>query len=275
MHTREAFFPKTQRFYIKRFILLLYRTMATYWDFVNRVIRDADILLEVLDARFIEESRNREIEQKVKRAKKTLIYVFNKCDLVSDRNLIAKNKRALRPSVFISSTEKQGTRMLKETIFKNADSKKKTIFVGMLGYPNTGKSTLINALGGSGKASTSSSSGHTKGAQYIRISQRIKLIDTPGVFSYKEPNQDKHAVIGAIGTNKIKDPEYAFYHLYENYPQDILSYYDVEVSDDPDDILEAIASKKNLLLKGGRADTLRAAQMVIQDWQTGKIHSKK
>jgi ribosome biogenesis GTPase A len=249
--------------------------MTAYWDFVKRVIRDADILLEVLDARFIEESRNREIEQKVKYAKKTLIYVFNKCDLVSDRNLLAKYKRELRPSVFVSSTEKQGTRMLKEAILKNADSKKKTVFVGLLGYPNTGKSTLINALGGGGKASTSPSSGHTKGAQYIRINQRIKLIDTPGVFSYKEPDQDKHAVIGAIGTNKIKDQEYAFYHLHQKYKNDIISYYEIEDSDDPDEVLETIALNNNLLLKGGRPDTLRAARMVIGDWQRGKIHAKK
>ncbi|MBI5881377.1 GTPase, partial [archaeon] len=56
--------------------------MANYWKLVNDVIREADILLEILDGRSIDETRNIEIEDKVKKSGKVLIYVINKCDLV-------------------------------------------------------------------------------------------------------------------------------------------------------------------------------------------------
>lgn len=249
--------------------------MGNFWDSIKRVFREADIILEVLDARFVEETRNVEIEQKVRYNHKKLIYVLNKCDLVEDMKTLREWKKKLSPCVFVSATDHLGTRILKETIIKTADAKKNKIVVGVLGYPNTGKSSLINALGGHGKAGTSPRSGHTKGTQYVRISQRIKLIDAPGVFSHREKKGEQHTMIGAVDFNKTDDPEYAFYSIYEKYPALILTYYQVESDDDPDAILEQIAEKNNLYLKGKTPDTQRAARMVIQDWQTGKIHKGK
>ena len=61
--------------------------MASFWNIVNKVIRESDILLEVLDARMVKETRNKEIEDKVKKSGKILIYVINKCDLVEKPTL--------------------------------------------------------------------------------------------------------------------------------------------------------------------------------------------
>ena len=76
--------------------------MPTFWKHVNEVLREADIIIEVLDARFIDETRNREIEYKVRSSGKRILYVMNKCDLVNIEELKEKSKE-LQPSVFISS----------------------------------------------------------------------------------------------------------------------------------------------------------------------------
>ncbi len=89
--------------------------MANYWKIVNKVINDADILLEVLDARSIEETRNPEIEEKVKERGKLLIFVVNKCDL-ADKEQIEENIKGLWPCVYVSSTEHLGFRKLWERI---------------------------------------------------------------------------------------------------------------------------------------------------------------
>jgi ribosome biogenesis GTPase A len=151
--------------------------MNSYWAIVNKVIRDADILLEVLDARSVDASRNEEVEDKVREAGKTLIYVVNKCDLV-DKRTMEKMKKKLKPSVFVSATERLGTSYLREEIMKRAP--KGAFKVGVLGYPNTGKSSIINSLKGRSSARASSVSGFTHGCQNVRISQRFMLIDSPG-----------------------------------------------------------------------------------------------
>ncbi|MCW8965985.1 MAG: hypothetical protein OQK82_04750, partial [Candidatus Pacearchaeota archaeon] len=123
-----------------------------YPELVEKIITVSDIILEVLDARFIEETRNRELEREIKKQKKKLIYVLNKSDLVT------KIKSAQKPAVSISCTKKRGGKELRALIQKEAKLlKKKTgkvlkgdkikesvsekITVGIIGYPNTGKSS--------------------------------------------------------------------------------------------------------------------------------------
>lgn len=242
--------------------------MARYWNIVNNVIKESDILLEIIDARMVEESRNREIEDKVKNAKKTLIYVLNKCDLV-EKSKLELYKRALRPCVFVSAKEHLGTGLLRTEILKHAP--KDRFKVGVLGYPNTGKSSIINALKGRGGAPTSPISGYTRGIQLIRVSKRMYLIDTPGVFPYKEKDEAKHAKIAARTFADLKDPEGACMDLIEEFPAQIERYYRVKHSDDPEKLLEHIALKLNRLKKGGLPDTHAAARIVLRDWQEGKI----
>ncbi|MBU2561798.1 MAG: 50S ribosome-binding GTPase [Nanoarchaeota archaeon] len=242
--------------------------MTNYWKIVNNVIKSSDILLEVLDARLIGESRNVEIEEKVKKAGKPLIYVINKCDLVAKEKLDAA-KRELKPCAFISAKEHLGTSYLREEIMKRAP--KGSFKVGVLGYPNTGKSSVINLLKGRNAAPTSPISGYTRGFQLIRVNRRMYLLDTPGVFPYMEKDEGKHAMIAAKTFSSLKDPEGAAMELIERFPKLIEEYYGVKHSDDPEEVLESIAFKLNKLKKGGLPENNAAARIVLKDWQEGKI----
>jgi hypothetical protein len=243
--------------------------MPNFWNAVNQVIEEADILLEVVDARRIDETRNIEIEEKVRRAGKILIYVFNKCDL-ADQTALEYKKKELFPSVFVSSKDYHGIKMLYERIMiegKKLGLKKPR--VGVLGYPNMGKSSLINALNGTGKARTSAESGFTKGKQYVST-KKILLIDTPGVIPYGEKDTMKKALIG-IDT-KLKDPELAVLNIMEEYPSIIEEHYGADPDDEDKEVsLENIALKLNLVIKGGKPDTKKAAERILRDLRDGKI----
>jgi hypothetical protein len=241
--------------------------MPSFWKHVNKVIKEADIIIEVLDARMVEETRNFEVEDKVKKEEKILLYVFNKCDLAS-KDKLKTIKHSLKPSVFISSRDKLGTTILKKKIMEL--SKGNPTVVGILGYPNVGKSSLINALSGKGSAKTSSESGFTKGFQKIRVDPKIMVLDTPGVLPKREKDPAKHAKTGALSYGKIKDIETTALRLIEDETEKITAHYNIN-SEDPEEILEQIAFKFKKLSSGGKANLEVAARMLLKDWQTGKI----
>jgi len=241
--------------------------MASFWKHVKRVIDEADIIIEVLDARSIKDTRNFEIEDKIQKAEKRILYVVTKCDL-ADIKKIKLEKKNIFPSVFISSKEHLGTTILKKKILELSRGEK--VVVGVVGYPNVGKSSLINALAGRGAARTSSESGYTKGWQKIKVDNKIMLLDTPGVFPKKEKDIIKHGKIGAIDYSKIKDPEIAALHLIQDKKELFEKYYNVE-GKDSEEILEEVALKLKKLQKGGKPNLEAAARAVLKDWQTGKI----
>ena len=242
--------------------------MANYWKIVNRLIREADIILEVLDARLVDETRNVELEKKIDLAGKKVIYVINKADLV-DKSFLDKKKKEIKNCVFVSSVKHYGSKILRERILMLADND--LVTVGVVGYPNTGKSSVINMLKGKGAAPVSSTSGFTKGVQKIRVTRRIMMIDSPGVIPFKRNDETKLALIGSLNAAKLKFPDIDAMALIENLDGAVEKHYGIEPGEDSEESLERIAVKKNKLLKGGKPDVLLAARMMIQDWQKGKI----
>ncbi|MBI2665608.1 50S ribosome-binding GTPase [Candidatus Woesearchaeota archaeon] len=241
--------------------------MPNFWRVVNNVLEKSELVIEVLDARMVEESRNTEIEQKIHRRGKKLLYVINKSDLV-DLETLKKLKSELQPSVFISSLQKLGTTILKKKILEISHGK--MILVGIVGYPNVGKSSLINALAGRKAALTSAESGFTKGVQKIRIHPKIILLDTPGVFPKGEKDIQKHNLLGAVDYGKIRNPELAALELVTEKKELIQRYYKLK-ADDPEEILEELAKHFRLLLPGGKLNIEAAARRVLRNWQKGEM----
>lgn len=242
---------------------------------IDKVIAEADIVLEVLDSRFIEKTRNPEMEKKIK----NLIYVFNKSDLVNINKIKLKVElEELKPNVFFSSKQKKGYLDLKKLIkIKSKRLKKEQINIGIVGYPNTGKSSLINFLSKKSAVKTSSEAGYTKGMQKIKLSKGLYLIDTPGIIPILEKSSTKikdlvkHQQIGAVTWDKTKNPDLVIDRLMKEYPGLLEKYYKIDAKMDSEFLIETLGKKLNYLKKGNLIDDIRTAKKILKDWQEGKI----
>ena len=246
--------------------------MPGFMKRLYKVMDEADIIVEVLDARFPKETTNRIIEEFATRNKKTLIRALNKSDLVSKKFLI-KATKMFEKTIIISAKERTGINILKRTIKKGAKEQNKVAFVG---YPNTGKSSLINAISGRKSAPTSIKAGFTRGEQFIRISKEIMLIDSPGIISYGEMDEAELSLLGAKGFEQIKDIERCAEHIatyiINANPKALSSKYNLTKTKEADEVIEDIAKEKGFLLKGGKPDVKRASRLVLEDWQKGKLN---
>ena len=255
---------------------------------VTEVIKISDIVLEILDARFIDKTRNPEIEDLIKKKGKDIIFVLNKTDLVNKDALILELKeKNIYPYSIVSCTKRFGSRDLRDRI--KIEVKKLKIFnehkkahVGVIGYPNTGKSSLINFLTGRGVAATSSVAGFTKGIKKIKLTKDILLLDTPGIIPPSEDAsvqintdmQTKHATINVKTFDKVKNPDLIVQNLLDEYPNIIESHYSIEANGDAEVLLEKLGRKLNFLKKGNEVDEDRTARLILKDWQQGKIKIK-
>lgn len=166
-----------------------------YPELTRKIIEDSDIILEILDARFIEETRNKEVEEILAKQKKKIIYVINKSDLVNK-----KLRPEVYPFVFVSCTLRKGVKELRNLIKRQAKDVQKLgeiekVNVGIIGYPNTGKSSLINLLIGKNSAKTAAEAGFTKGLQKLKLSPGILLIDSPGIIPEEQYSAIKRDAI--------------------------------------------------------------------------------
>lgn len=246
---------------------------------INQVINEADIIFEVLDSRFLEKTRNIEIEKRVEELGKLLVYILNKSDLVDVNKIkIEKNFEELKPNLFFSSKKRKGAVTLRKLIKIEAGKiKKNAVNIGIIGYPNTGKSSLINFLVGRNITRTSSEAGFTKGIQKIKISDGIYLIDTPGIIPPKEKifgNKElfvKHSQIGSITWDRTKNPEMVVFELMKEYPGILENYYGIDAKGDSELLIEKLGRKLCYLRKGNEVDEDRTAKHILRDWQKGKI----
>jgi len=271
--------------------------MEPYWDLIKRIITESDLVLEVLDARLVELSRNEEVEKLIEEVGRPVIFVVNKGDLVSKKN-IRKQIEGLREKgevVFISSKSPKTTKILlyqikkvfqkygkrEKPLFMKFDEKPKyrearaEIVVGILGYPNVGKSSIINALCHKKKVMVSKKSGTTHGIHWIRASDEIKLIDSPGVIPLANNDEIRYGLIGAKDIERLKNPElvtHAIIQLFlKNNKKAFEKFYGIEMSEDVYEVIEELGRKKAHLLKKGIIDENRTCSMIIRDWQQGRL----
>ncbi len=252
--------------------------MASHRMILKEVIRKADILLEVVDARFPDETRNSEVERDIARSKKPFIIVLNKCDLVSKVTIERTKSRLsqIAPTVFVSSKNRFGATMLKHKILETAGIKGRDILVGSLGYPNTGKSSVINSVAGKHKAGTSPISGHTKGVQLVSAGSRIMFMDTPGVIPFDEKDEYIQGLLSVKDATHLQDPIGVAMKIIEKMCAEnkttLESFYHVIIEGlDHYDVLILIGRQCNFLRKKGEVDETRAAVKIINDWQKGLL----
>jgi ribosome biogenesis GTPase A len=269
-----------------------------YWDVIKRIITESDLVLEVLDSRLVELSRNEEVERLIKEVGRPMVFVINKCDLVSKESLKKQVKELKKQGdvIFISTKKKGGSKVLLyqiQKVFKKYGKReipvrdkfapksqhrvaKANIVVGILGYPNVGKSSIINALAHKKKVKVSKKSGTTHGIHWINVTKDIKILDSPGVIPLKKDDEIRYGLIGARDTEALKNPELVAHAVIKLFlkknKKELERFYNIEITNnDVEDIVEQLSLKKGFLLKGGKADKHRLVMIIVRDWQQGRL----
>lgn len=153
---------------------------------------------------------------------------------------------------------------------------RKQISVGFIGYPNTGKSSIINTLRKKKVCTVAPIPGETKVWQYITLMKRIYLIDCPGVVPPSQADSEEDILLrGVVRVENVEHPaQYIEAVLRRTQPRHIERTYEIKSSDydnDPIEFLSFLARKGGRLLKGGEPDVDGVAKMVLNDFLRGKI----
>lgn len=144
--------------------------------------------------------------------------------------------------------------------------------MGFIGYPNVGKSSIINTLRSKKVCKVAPIAGETKVWQYITLMRRIYLIDCPGVV-YPSAETDTEKVLkGVVRVELVSNPEDYIAPLLERVKKEyMIKTYKIEDWKDHVDFLEKLAQRSGRLLKGGEPDISSVAKMMLNDWQRGKL----
>ena len=250
-------------------------------------LKAVDGVMVVLDARAPRASLNNKLNKLFDNKK--VLYVLNKTDLVDSSDVkrtVAEFTKDGKETVAVSAMDKRAVDLLYSRIFsllkdKLERNKLKGVFkpirIMVAGIPNTGKSTIINALCGGKKAVTGNKAGVTKGKQWVRL-RELELLDTPGTMPPAFDNQTlaKHlAYIGSMNDANIDFNDLAYELLAElkvKYPELLKQKYDIENLDvETLELFNALCVRRGFLRRGGDFDYERCATAIIDDFRKGRI----
>ena len=150
--------------------------------------------------------------------------------------------------------------------FDKFHNDKKNISIGFIGYPNVGKSSVINTLRQKAVCKVAPIPGETKVWQYIALTKRVYLIDCPG------DNDQELVLKGVLRPEKLEDAHIYIEGILQRTEKDHLKgVYGVKDWTDAEDFMTQLAKMGGRLLKGGEPDLNTVAKMILHDWQRGKI----
>ncbi|OLL25179.1 Nucleolar GTP-binding protein 2, partial [Neolecta irregularis DAH-3] len=253
------------------------------WSELYKVIDSSDVIIHVLDARDPLGTRCPSIETYIRRevAHKQLIFVLNKCDLVPTSvaarwvKILSKEYPTLAFHASITNSFGKGSLIQLLRQFSILHSDKKQISVGFIGYPNTGKSSIINTLKKKKVCNVAPIPGETKMQiwQYITLMKRIYLIDCPGVVPPSNTDSDTVILLkSVVRVENVQHPEQHIPALLERCKVSHLEKtYQIKGWTNAAEFLCMLARKSGRLLKGGEADEGSVAKMVLNDFMRGKL----
>ena len=254
---------------------------------IEENIKLVDIVVELLDARAPYSTKNPDIDKLA--GNKMRIIILNKADL-ADENvtkawidwysahnvkvvpIIATSGKGIKEVVKIAED------LLKEKIERDKARGRiyRPIRAMIVGIPNVGKSTFINALVGKSSTKTGDKPGVTRGKQWVKIRKGFELLDMPGILwpKFEDQTVAQHlAFIGSINDNILDNRQLAINLLelgLKEFKGKLEARYKVELPDDGYEAFKAIGTKRGLIVAGGALDELRIAQMILDEFRGGK-----
>ena len=261
----------------------------------RREITDAarlvDVVIEIIDARIPKSSRNPILNEII--GNKPRVIVLNKADLADDKmnkEWVKKFKTNNQVAVIVDSNQGKGVRnvvdacleLMKDKMDKQIEKGRTGVSIKamIVGIPNVGKSTFINKIAKKQTAEVGNKPGVTRRNQWVRLDDNIQLLDTPGVLWPKFDNEEtarRLAYIGSIKDEILDVEELALEllkelvkkykeNVYERYK--IASDFEYEI---PYELMEEIGRKRGCLVRGGEVDYTKVANIILDDFRTGKI----
>ncbi|KAI0800474.1 NGP1NT-domain-containing protein [Fomes fomentarius] len=255
-----------------------------------KVIDSSDVIIHVIDARDPMGTLCESVLEYVRKEKahKQVVLVINKCDLVPNW-VTARYVQHLTPryptlAFHASPNHSFGKGSLIQLLrqFSQLHADKKQISVGFIGYPNVGKSSVINTLKSGKVCTVAPVPGETKVWQYITLTKRIYLIDCPGIVptSAAKDSQTDTVLKGVVRVEALATPSEHIPALMARVKPIYLSRtYGIPLPDpsnpsegwDPESLLDKMARMKGRLLKGGEPDREAVAKILLSDWTRGRI----
>lgn len=268
--------------------------MAKAKRMMQENIKLIDVIIELVDARIPLSSKNPDIDALA--GNKSRVLLLNKYDMADPRyNEIWKRYFEEKGyyTALVNSKNGQGIEQIKDIVYKACEAKierdrrrgiiNRPVRAMVAGIPNVGKSTFINSFVGRATTRTGNKPGVTKGKQWIRLSSKIELLDTPGILwpKFEDPAAGvRLAFIGSINDDIIQITELSLeliLFLVKYYPNALKERYNIQVPNNPETVkdcvstLEQIAIRRSCLMKGGEPDLDRAAQILIDDFRNARL----
>jgi ribosome biogenesis GTPase A len=268
--------------------------MAKAKRMMQENIKLIDVVIELVDARIPLSSKNPDIDSLA--GNKSRVLLLNKYDMADPKyNELWKSyfEEKGYHAALINSRNGQGVKQIKDIVYKACAAKierdrkrgiiNRPVRAMVVGIPNVGKSTFINSFVGKASTRTGDKPGVTKGKQWIRLSNKIELLDTPGILwpKFEDPAAGvRLAFIGSINDDIIQMTELSLeliLFLNKHYPNAIKDRYGIEVPDimkelkDGVSTLEDIAIKRACVMKGGEPDLERAAGLLLDDFRSVRL----
>ncbi|NWW32939.1 GNL3 protein, partial [Panurus biarmicus] len=263
-----------------------------------KVLEASDVVLEVLDARDPMGCRCPQLEQAVtcSGGNKKLLLVLNKTDLVpkdntkkwldylkkefptvafksaavmKDKNMQQQvTKRRARVN-FSETSQYFGSKCLLKLLQDYGKTQDKAIQVGVVGFPNVGKSSIINSLKGKRTCNVGLTRGVTKAMQTVHLDKQTKILDSPSIIA--DPSNSAltlalRSIIEPEASDSAAVLEGVKAIINNCSKQQVIMHYSIPDFRDPEEFLSLLAQKRGMLKKGGVPDIENAATLVLGDW---------
>lgn len=257
---------------------------------MEECIRLVDGVVEIIDARIPMSSRNPEIDSIT--ARRPRIVLLNKADIADGaatarwiEHFAANGARAIacdcRTGKGLNHFTEEVRRLLADKIalWESKGMGGRSIKLMVVGIPNVGKSSFINRMAKGGKAKVADRPGVTRGNQWFTIGGGIELLDTPGVLwpKFDDPEVGRKLAFTGAVKDAIVDIESLCLDLLgfmvKNYPERLCERYRLESVDgmQPLDVMELIAKKRGMIMRGGEIDYERVSVMIMDEYRGGKL----